>query len=395
MSYPKVTIKPAKESSILRKHPWIFSGAIKHIERELTDGEVVEVVANKGRHLGYGHFQDGSIAVRLLAFGEETFDENIFFERLQSAFALRQQLGLVDSELTNMYRLVHGEGDGLPGLIIDHYGGNLVVQCHSIGMYKSITLIVTALEKLYGNKLQSILLKSGSTLPKAYTGYEGDKCLVGKAQELSECIENGNRFLVNISGGQKTGFFIDQRENRKLLAEFCKGKKVLNTFSYTGGFSIYALNAGATFVNSVDSSQAALDLTEKNVTAQNKTVGLHKNTAADVMDFIQDFEKDYDVIVLDPPAFAKNQHARHNAVQGYKRLNGHAIRQIKPGGIIFTFSCSQVIDPPLFAHTVISAAMNEGRRVRILQRLQQPADHPISAFHPEGEYLKGLILQVE
>jgi 23S rRNA (cytosine1962-C5)-methyltransferase len=331
----------------------------------------------------------------MLSFDEDLDRQDLYSTRLKSAFALRQSIGLVDSETTNIFRLVHAEGDGLPGLIIDHYDGHLVVQCHSTGMYKDITYIKNALIEVMGDKLNSIYLKSKATLPKNYNDYEGDGYLHGEAEMPIVALEHGNKFNINWITGQKTGFFIDQRESRHLLANYSKNKTVLNTFCYSGGFSVYALNAGAKMVYSLDSSQKAIDLTNENIELGKFEVAKHKSIVADTMDYIKELEDDLDIIILDPPAFAKHRKAKHNAIQGYKRLNANAIRQIKPGGIIFTYSCSQVIDKILFTNTIIAAALAADRKVRILEQLHQPADHPISANHPEGEYLKGLVIQVE
>lgn len=391
----KVRLKPGKDKSIVRKHPWIFSGAIKAIEGAVKEGSFVEVIANKGRHLGYGHYQDGSIAVRILLFEHETLPENLYQDRIASAWKLRTSLGLTSSSETNIFRLIHAEGDFLPGLIIDHYNGHLVVQCHSIGMYCDIDKIKAAIITVLGDHLKSIYLKCSGTLPKQYEDYQGDGYIYGEAETPEIALEYGNKFAINWVTGQKTGFFIDQRENRQLLARYAKGKKILNTFCYSGGFSVFALNAGAKLVHSLDASQKAIDLTDENIELGGFSAEQHKSIVADAMDYIKELPEDYDIIILDPPAFAKHRSAKHNAVQGYKRLNAHAIRQIKPGGIIFTFSCSQVVDKTLFNNTVTAAAIAAGRKVRILEQLHQPADHPISSTHPEGEYLKGLVIQVE
>jgi len=390
-----VTIKPGKDKSIVRKHPWIFSGAIKATSEPCFEGDFVQVRANKGRFLGYGHYADGSIAVRMLSFNEDEDLENLFEIRLQSAYNLRKSLGLIDNEETNIFRLVHAEGDGLPGLIIDHYAGNLVIQCHSVGMYQEVERIVKALNTVFEKPITSIYLKSGATLPKNFTAYSGDRFLQGEVEMPVVALEYRNQFNINWITGQKTGFFIDQRENRKLIGKYSKGKKMLNTFCYSGGFSIFALAEGAELVHSLDASAKAIELTEENVELGKFSKEKHASFVEDTMDFIKDLKEDYDIIILDPPAFAKHRKAKHNAVQGYKRLNAHAMRQIKPGGIIVTFSCSQVIDKVLFTNTIIAAAIAAERNVRILEQLHQPADHPINANHPEGEYLKGLVIQVE
>ncbi len=379
----------------MRQHPWVFSGAIKKIEGTIEEGDFVEVVANKGRHLAYGHYQDGSIAVRLLLFEQDKPDQNLYRKRIQNAYALRKILGLTDSPTTNIYRLIHAEGDFLPGLIIDHYAGHLVVQCHSIGMYRDVDKIAEALKEVYGKGLKSIYMKCGSVLPKYFETYPGDSYIYGKANTPVTALEHNNKFAIDWISGQKTGFFIDQRENRALIAKYSEGKKVLNAFCYSGGFSVFALNAGAALVHSLDSSERAIKLTDENIMLGGFEKSRHSSIVGNAMDFMKELKDDYDIIVLDPPAFAKHRSAKHKAVQGYKRLNAHAIRQIKPGGIIFTFSCSQVVDKVTFYHTVVAAAISVNRRVRILEQLHQPADHPISSSHPEGEYLKGLVIQVE
>lgn len=395
MEISKIVLKRGKEKSIERQHPWVFSGAIEAFDGSVADGDFVEVVDHKGNTLGVGHYQNGSIAVRIIGFDSEESREDLFQNRIQSAYSLRKSLGFIENSKNNIFRLIHGEGDFLSGLIIDHYAGNIVIQCHSIGMFKDVNKVKDALIHVMGADLKSIYLKCTGTLPKDYTGYTGDGYLYGEATTPLVAIEHGNKFAINWVTGQKTGFFIDQRENRALLARYAKDKKVLNTFCYSGAFSIYALNAGAKLVHSLDASQKAIDLTEENIAIANISDGRHQSIVADAMEYMKDLPEDYDIIILDPPAFAKHRSAKHNAVQGYKRLNAHAIRQIKPGGIIFTFSCSQVIDNVLFTNTIIAASISANRKVRILEQLHQPADHPISSTHPEGEYLKGLVIHVE
>jgi 23S rRNA (cytosine1962-C5)-methyltransferase len=390
-----VIIKPAKDKSIVRKHPWVFSGAIKATEGNPVEGDLVTVIANKGRFLGIGHYAEGSIAVRMLTFDENEELENIYLNRIQSAYDLRTSLGLTNSEETNIFRLVHAEGDNLPGLIIDHYAGNLVVQCHSLGMFNDVEKIKDALLAVLGDKVNSIYMKSAATLPKGNSLYTEDQYLHGEAEMPVVALEYGNKFNINWITGQKTGFFIDQRENRALIGKYSKGKKMLNTFCYSGGFSIYALNQGAEVVHSLDSSAKAIELVDDNVKLGGFEASRHESFVEDTMDYIKDLKEDYDIIILDPPAFAKHRKAKHNAVQGYKRLNAHAMRQIKPGGLIVTFSCSQVVDKVLFTNTIIAAAIAAERKVRIIEQLHQPADHPINAYHPEGEYLKGLVVHVE
>ncbi len=390
-----IKLKPTKEKSLQRFHPWVFSGAIKSSSPQLEDGDVVTVLNNKDRILGKAHYSAGSIAARMLCFDESPIDQSFWNNRVQEAYQVRKRTGLVDARDTNIFRLVHAEGDHLPGLIVDFYNGTAIVQCHSIGMHKSIEAIKTALITQTDDLIKSIYDKSSETLPKDYASTITNGYLHGEEVVKMEGVEYGNHFFVNWVTGQKTGFFIDQRENRKLLAQYAPGKKILNTFCYSGGFSIFALTAGAAQVDSLDSSKKAMELVDENVSFYPDLVEKHKSITADAMDFIKNLEDDYDIIVLDPPAFAKHRDARHKAVQGYKRLNARAIEQIKPGGIIFTFSCSQVVDKELFRHTIAAAAISAGRKIRILHQLHQPADHPVNMFHPESEYLKGLVIQVD
>ena len=391
MLYPLLTITKGKEQSILRKHPWVFSGAIADETTELQDGDLVCLTTKKQQVLGIGHFQHATIAVRMLSFDYETIDQAFYERRLQNAFELRKRIGLLRAD-NNIFRLCHGEGDQLPGLIIDYYAGVAVIQCHSIGMYKQVELIAAALVQVMGKDLKAIYSKSSDTLPKRQEVQ--DAYLYGAVEVPHLALENGVKYHIDWINGQKTGFFIDQRENRALLGKYAQGKKVLNTFCYSGGFSLQALNNNAELVHSLDSSKKAIALTDDNV-ALNGFESKHASIVDDAMDYMKDLPEDYDIIVLDPPAFAKHRDKRHQAIQGYKRLNAHAIRQIKPGGFIFTFSCSQVVDTQLFTNTVIAAAIEAGRSCRILEQLHQPADHPIQAFHPEGAYLKGLIIQID
>jgi 23S rRNA (cytosine1962-C5)-methyltransferase len=391
MLYPLLTITKGKEQSILRKHPWVFSGAIADETTELQDGDLVCLTTKKQQVLGIGHFQHATIAVRMLSFDYETIDQTFYERRLQNAFELRKRIGLLRAD-NNIFRLCHGEGDQLPGLIIDYYAGVAVIQCHSIGMYKQVELIAAALVQVLGKDLKAIYSKSSDTLPKRQEVQ--DAYLYGAVEVPHLALENGVKYHIDWINGQKTGFFIDQRENRALLGKYAQGKKVLNTFCYSGGFSLQALNNNAELVHSLDSSKKAIALTDDNV-ALNGFESKHASIVDDAMDYMKDLPEDYDIIVLDPPAFAKHRDKRHQAIQGYKRLNAHAIRQIKPGGFIFTFSCSQVVDTQLFTNTVIAAAIEAGRSCRILEQLHQPADHPIQAFHPEGAYLKGLVIQID
>ncbi|UYZ62271.1 class I SAM-dependent rRNA methyltransferase [Hymenobacter weizhouensis] len=391
-----VTLKPGKDQSLRRRHPWVFSGAIARLQGEVVEGEVVTVLAAGGETLGVGHYAPGSIAVRMLDFGPAAQLPTAAFwqERLRNAYQLRQGLGLTGTGTTDVYRLAHAEGDGLPGLIIDVYGNTAVVQAHSAGMYRARPLIAEALQQVIPG-LRAIYDKSAETVPQKAAPGAQNGYLFGQSSGQEHVVhENGTPFVVDWETGQKTGFFIDQRDNRSLLARYAPGRRVLNTFCYTGGFSSYALRAGAELVHSVDSSKRAIELTERNA-ALTGLDGKHEAYAQDVFSFLKDRHNQYDLIVLDPPAFAKHLSARHNALMGYKRLNVAGIRQIAPGGLLFTFSCSQVVSMELFEGAVLAAAIEAGRPARILHRLTQPADHPVSLFHPEGEYLKGLVLAVE
>lgn len=388
MSYPKIILKKGKEKSIQRRHPWVFSGAVYGVSQEINDGEMVEVVDFDNNHLGNGYFSDkGSIVVRLLTFEKETFSEDFWKQKLQSAWELR--LKLLDLEMTNAFRVIHGEGDGIPGLIIDYYDKNWVLQAHSSGIYFQIEKIASAIEDNFPRHCETIYCKSSGTLPNKGTDY----FLFGTNTETVS-KENNILFSVNWVEGQKTGFFLDQRDNRKLLGEFSKGKKVLNTFCYTGGFSIYAMSAGAELVTSVDISQKAVDLAAKNMELNFPNAN-HKAVADDVFNFMKENHQIYDVIVLDPPAFAKSIKSKHTATQAYKRLNIAGLKALAPKGILFTFSCSQVIDDVLFYNTVAAAAIETGRNIRVLHKLGQGPDHPTNIYHPEGHYLKGLVLYVE
>lgn len=383
-------IHKKKLGPIQRKHPWVFSGAIKTNTEHLEDGELVTVTDYNNNFLGRGYFQHATIAIRILTFIDEQIDQQFFNVRIKNAVDFRLQLNLLRSD-NNIFRIVHGEGDLLPGLIIDFYNCVAVIQCHNIGMYSSIDLIAKALKNAFGGELKAIYSKSSDTLPERVI--TEDKYLFGEVETPHRAVENGVFYNIDWKTGQKTGFFIDQRENRKKLAQYSVNKRILNTFCYSGGFSLSALKKGASEVHSLDSSKRAIHLTEENLKL-NKFSGEHKSIVADAMEFIKDIA-DFDIIILDPPAFAKSRTKRHKAVQGYKRLNAAAIRQIKPGGLIFTFSCSQVVDKELFTNTVIAAAIEVGRNVQIVEQLHQPADHPVNAFHPEGEYLKGLVIRVD
>ena len=396
--YPKIIIKSGKEDAVLRQHPWIFSGAIAEIEGKPEDGDIVTVHRKNNEFLAIGHYHDGSIAVRIFGFEEVEPNAAFWQDKIGRAWKLRQLLNLTNNENTNCFRIAHGEGDGLPGLIMDYYDGVVVFQAHSIGMHRCQAEIVEALKHCIGDQLKAVYDKSRSTLPPIYGATMRDS-LVYQKDELAEnrafVLENGYKFDVNWETGQKTGFFLDQRKNRALLREFVVGKSVLNAFCYSGGFSIYALKAGAASVDSVDVSSKAIDLLERNIEINDLQDAAHQSYMQDVLKFLQASEKQYEVMVLDPPAYAKSMNKRHQAVQGYKRLNIEGLKKIAPGGILFTFSCSQVVDKTLFYNTITAAAIEAGRNVRVLQHISQPEDHPVSIFHPEGSYLKGLVLYVE
>lgn len=389
--YASVQLLPHKLQTIERRHPWIFSGALKCMPEDLEDGSLIEVTDKNGAVLATGHFNHGSIAVRVLSFEGKKIDQTFFDQRIASAVALRKTLHLFRPD-NSICRLVHGEGDELPGLIVDFYGGVAVIQCHSVGMFKQLDLIVEALKKALPTELTAIYNKSKETLPKRLESEDG--YLFGSAKIPHEALENGVRYQLDWIHGQKTGFFIDQRENRAILSKYSSNKKILNTFCYSGGFSLSALKEGASEVHSLDSSKKAIELTDANI-ALNGFEDRHKSIVADAMVHIREMGEAYDIIILDPPAFAKHRDKRHQAVQGYKRLNAMAMKHIRPGGLLMTYSCSQVVDKQLFTNTIIAAAIESGRSVRILEQLHQPADHPINAFHPEGEYLKGLLLQIQ
>ncbi|WP_313806113.1 class I SAM-dependent rRNA methyltransferase [Flavobacterium sp.] len=388
MSYPKVILKPGKEKSVQRRHPWVFSGAVYGVSQELNDGEMVDVVDANNKHLATGYFSDrGSIVVRILTFGKEEFNANFWADKLQSAWALR--LKLLKLEETNAFRLIHGEGDGIPGLIIDYYDKNWVLQAHSSGIYFQMEQIAEAIKNTFKDNCETIYCKSSGTLPNTGKDYflHGDK-------PETVAKENNILFAVNWVEGQKTGFFLDQRDNRKLLAQYAHGKRVLNTFCYTGGFSIYAMSAGAELVTSVDISEKAVALAERNMELNFDDCN-HEAVASDVFDFLKEHNQQYDLIVLDPPAFAKSIKSKHTATQAYKRLNIAGLKALAPKGILFTFSCSQVIDDVLFYNTIAAAAIETGRNIRVLHKLSQGPDHPTNIYHPEGHYLKGLVLYVE
>ena len=394
MERTKIVLKSGKDDAVLRQHPWVFSGAIKKVYGPTQEGDIIDVYNNKDRFLGTGHWGTGSIAVRVFSFIPIQLDHNFWKQKLQTAYNVRKSLNIIDNPNTNVYRLVFAEGDGMPGLVIDVYNKTAVIQAHSVGMFKLKDEIAQGLQDIYGDKLETIYVKSKESLPKNLTFDVENHFIIGN-QESDVVIENGNKFEVNWVKGQKTGFFIDQRFNRELVGQYSKGKKILNTYCYTGGFSIYALHGEAKEVHSVDSSKIAIELTDENVKLNGFTDEKHKSFAIDTMSFLNEMEEAYDLIILDPPAFAKHRDVRHKAVQGYKRINATAFKKIAPGGILFTFSCSQVVDRRLFESTILAAAIQSGRKVKVLHHLSQPADHPVSIYHPEGEYLKGMVLFVE
>lgn len=392
--YKNVYLKRGKEESLKRFHPWIFSGAIHHAGEGIGEGEIVRVITADGEFIAVGHYQIGSIAVRVLSFHDECIDISFWRASLESALQMRIAVGIADSPQNNTYRLVHGEGDNLPGLVIDCYGDTAVMQAHSVGMHVSRMDICEALVQVMGNRIKNIYYKSETTLPfKADLGQENG-FIYGNTNE-NTAVENGLRFHVDWLKGQKTGFFVDQRENRTLLEHYSKGKRVLNMFCYTGGFSVYAMRGEAELVHSVDSSAKAIELTKKNVELNFPGDMRHEAFCEDAFKYLDANDAKYDLIVLDPPAFAKHRGALHNALKGYTRLNVKGLQRIKKGGILFTFSCSQVVTKDHFRNAVFTAAAQAGRRVRILHQLHQSADHPINIYHPEGEYLKGLVLYVE
>lgn len=394
MNNHSVVLKKGKAISISRFHPWVFSGAIHSDIRKIKDGDLIDIFSYENVFLGQGHFQSGgSISIRILSFSDSSIDRNFWIEKFKQAIQYRQTFN-IPSAHTNAYRLIHGEGDGLPGLIIDIYNNIGVIQCHSIGMYLSAQLIGDALTEALGASIDTIFLRAKDTLPKAFAFGVEDRFLMG-SMRTTIISENGVLYNIDVISGQKTGFFLDQRDNRALVGKFSQGKEILNCFCYTGGFSLLALQGGAHNVDSVDISQKAVDLMENNITL-NKFTGTHQGICADVLQFLSNKDpKQYDVVIVDPPAFAKSLHKRHNAVQAYKRLNALALQKVKPGGLLFTFSCSQVVGTQLFYDTIVAAGLESGKQIRVMQSLSQGADHPINLYHPEGHYLKGIMLYVE
>ncbi|MEO5583146.1 MAG: class I SAM-dependent rRNA methyltransferase [Saprospiraceae bacterium] len=392
MEYPVVILKQGRDASLRRNHHWIFSGGIQKINGNPKEGDLVQITSTSTEILGYGHYNDSTISIRILQFGSQLWSDDFWHEKLNEAYGLRNRLDLIKNSNTNAYRLVHGEGDGMPGLIIDIYGSHAVIQCHSLGMYKNITLIADALKKIYGNQLITIYNKSKEAIDQLSHLAENN-FLHGDTSETI-ILEHGHSFIVNWVTGQKTGFFLDQRENRKQVGAICKGKSVLNLFSYSGGFSIYALEGEASSVDSVDVSNKAIELTDMNVALLKANKIPHQSHAVDVNKFLAECNM-YDMIICDPPAFAKSLNKRHQALIGYKNLNAKVIKKVNSGGLLFTFSCSQVMDRELFQQTILAAALESNRKVKILQHLSQGPDHPTNIYHPEGSYLKGLMLYIE
>ena len=392
--YKQIFLKSGKEESLKRFHPWIFSGAIHHMDEGIEEGDKVRVITAAGEFIAVGHYQIGSIAVRVLSFEDIEINTDFWCERLQSALDVRIGVGIADSPTNNTYRLVHGEGDYLPGLVIDCYGSTAVMQAHSVGMHVCRNEICQALVQVMGDRIANVYYKSETTLPYKADLHQENGFLVG-GDASNVAMENGLKFHIDWLRGQKTGFFVDQRENRSLLEQYAKGKSVLNMFCYTGGFSVYAMRGDAKQVHSVDSSAKAIELTNDNVALNFPGDARHEAFCEDAFKYLDEHDQQYDLIVLDPPAFAKHRAALRNALKGYTRLNVKGLQRIKKGGILFTFSCSQVVTKDNFRNAVFTAAAQVGRKVRILHQLHQPADHPINIYHPEGEYLKGLVLYVE
>jgi 23S rRNA (cytosine1962-C5)-methyltransferase len=394
MEYPKIILKPGKERSLQNFHPWLFSGAIQDVKGNPAEGDIVEIYSSKNNYLAAGHCHDGSISVRVFSFIQQEINYDFWKEKIAKAYTRRKILGFINNPKTNVYRLVHAEGDDMPGLIIDIYNHTAVIQTHTVGMYEIRHDLAKAIIEVYGNSIKAVYDKSAETMGKQINEPLANSYLIGERIE-ENISENGIRFKVDWEAGQKTGFFIDQRDNRALLSHYSKGKKVLNAFAYSGGFSVYALAGGAAMVHSVDSSQKAMEWAETNIQSNFPNTEKHATFSEDVFDYLKKMETDYEVIILDPPAFAKHLSSVDKATIGYRNLNSEALKKMKNGGILFTFSCSQVIDRTLFRKILFMSALQAGKKVRVLHQLSQPADHPINIYHPEGEYLKGLVLLVE
>lgn len=391
--YPELVLVAGKEKAVERKHPWIFSGAIKRKNPDLKDGDIAEVFDSKGNYCCTGHYFDGNITVKIFAFKQAQIDRNFWKNKIENAWRLRLNCGILQQSSTNCCRILHGEGDGMPGLIADLYADTLVLQAHSIGMYRILEVLADIFVEVSKGSIQNVYNKSREHLPEQYAAQIKDGFIIGESQALT-VKENSHQFYVDVVTGQKTGFFLDQRDNRALLGAYSAGKSVLNTFAYSGGFSIYALKNGALKVDSVDVSSRATELIERNIALNHLQDAHHRTFTEDTYNFLKNNQQQYDIVILDPPAFAKSISKRHNAVQGYKRLNILGMQAVKSGGLLFTFSCSQVVDHLLFYNTITAAAIESGREVRILHQLFQPADHPVNIFHPEGSYLKGLVAEI-
>jgi len=390
-SYQQLFLKSGKEKSLLRKHPWVFSGALQKEIKQIEEGSIVKITDSKGEYVATGYVQHGSIAVRILSFEDEIIDQEFWTKTIEKSWLFRQSLGFPNTK-TNCFRLFHGEGDGVSGLIIDYYNGTAVIQCHTSGILAQLDNIVEALKLVLKKNLKAIYNKSKEAMHGAINGLENGLLFGTLEQDIVK--ENGFSFHVDWKNGQKTGFFLDQRDNRALLGRYAKGKDVLNTFSYTGGFSVYAMMNGANSIDSIDVSKNAIEVLNKNMLLNNESATNFESIAKDTFSFFKESEKEYDIVILDPPAFAKNIGAKHNALMGYKRLNIEGLKKVKKGGLLFTFSCSQVVDSLTFSQIIMSAAIESGREIKIIHRLTQGADHPVNIYHPEGEYLKGLVLMV-
>lgn len=390
-SYQQLFLKSGKEKSLLRKHPWVFSGALQKEIKQIEEGSIVKITDSKGEYVATGYVQHGSIAVRILSFEDEIIDQEFWTKTIAKCWLFRQSLGFPNTK-TNCFRLFHGEGDGVSGLIIDYYNGTAVIQCHTSGILAQLDNIVEALKLVLKKNLKAIYNKSKEAMHGAINGLENGLLFGTLEQDIVK--ENGFSFHVDWKNGQKTGFFLDQRDNRALLGRYAKGKDVLNTFSYTGGFSVYAMMNGANSIDSIDVSKNAIEVLNKNMLLNNESATNFESIAKDTFSFFKESEKEYDIVILDPPAFAKNIGAKHNALMGYKRLNIEGLKKVKKGGLLFTFSCSQVVDSLTFSQIIMSAAIESGREIKIIHRLTQGADHPVNIYHPEGEYLKGLVLMV-
>jgi 23S rRNA (cytosine1962-C5)-methyltransferase len=391
----RIVLRPGREKSLLRKHPWVFSGAVRNIEGQPKDGDLIRVTDNRGNFLAIGHYFSGNITVKVLSFEDVPIDIEFWKHKVNSALHRRQLTKLFNNESTNAFRLINGEGDDFPGLIADVYDRTLVLQAHSIGMHRMLDVISSAIMQQSFGKIKAVYDKSKESLPAEYAQQVDNRWLIKNNTDVIEILENDMRLQVDVVNGQKTGFFIDQRDNRKLLGEYAMDKSVLNTFCYTGGFSVAAVLGGASQVTSVDVSANAIAMTERNLELNGYSTVQHPCVKDDINVFLKTCKNDFDIVVLDPPAFAKSMAKRHNAIQGYKRLNQLGIERIRPGGLLFTFSCSQVVDTFAFQGAVLSAAIECGRPAKILHRLNQPSDHPVNIFHPEGSYLKGLVLQID